>query len=67
MTAQHDGITRAPGVALVIGGAGGIGAAVCRSLAELGNSVAFVDTTPEFWEKVIAVNYRGTLKPCYPA
>ncbi len=23
--------------------------------------VPFVDTTPEFWERVIAVNYRGTL------
>ena len=23
--------------------------------------VPFVDTTPEFWERVIAINYRGTL------
>lgn len=109
--------------ALVTGGAGGIGAAVCRLLAEDGHRVlvadlegtaaatvaaglpghghsslafdvadtelvrstvtqaeaengpidtlinvagwdrfvAFVDTTPEFWDQVIDVNYRGTL------
>jgi len=111
------------GVALVTGGAGAIGAAVCRRLAEAGRTVvvadidrapaegvaaelageghvgrgfdvadtdavrdacqaverdvgpidalvnvagwdrfvAFVDTTPEFWDRVIDINYRGTL------
>jgi 2-hydroxycyclohexanecarboxyl-CoA dehydrogenase len=111
------------GIALVTGGAGGIGAAVCRRLAESGRRVAvadldraatdavvaelagvghialafdvadteavsdacrqlerdhgpidilanvagwdrfvaFVDTTPEFWDQVIDINYRGTL------
>ncbi|HEY8545823.1 MAG TPA: SDR family oxidoreductase [Acidimicrobiales bacterium] len=110
-------------VALVTGGAGAIGAAACRALAEAGLAVAvadldpaaadavaaslpggphlgvgvdvtdhaavqvararaeadlgpidalvnvagwdrfvpFVDTTPDFWERVIAVNYRGVL------
>lgn len=109
-------------VAVVTGGGGGIGAAVCRRLAADGRTVAvldldapaaaavaaelgeghrsvgvdvadtaavqhvvtgiaddlgpigalvnvagwdrfvpFVDTTPEFWDKVIAINYRGTL------
>jgi 2-hydroxycyclohexanecarboxyl-CoA dehydrogenase len=112
-----------PGVAVVTGGAGAIGGAVCRRLARVGHTVVvtdldpdhashcaqglegdghrglgvdvtdtaavaaavaqiesevgpvatlvnaagwdrfipFVDTTPEFWEQVIAVNYRGTL------
>lgn len=112
-----------PGVAVVTGGAGAIGGAVCRRLARVGYTVVvtdldadhasrcarglegdghrgvgvdvadtaavaaavaqiesevgavatlvnaagwdrfipFVDTTPEFWEQVIAVNYRGTL------
>ena len=111
------------GIALVTGGAGGIGAAVCRGLAESGRRVAvadldraaaddvagklagdghvgvafdvadtaavsdacgqlgrdhgpidilvnvagwdrfvaFVDTTPEFWDQIIDINYRGTL------
>ncbi|MDD9961493.1 MAG: SDR family oxidoreductase [Gammaproteobacteria bacterium] len=109
-------------IALVTGGAGAIGAAVCHALAERGERVAvadidqensqaiakglpgsghlalgfdvantdqvkqvvtdiqseaiigtlinvagwdrlkpFVETTPEFWEKVIAINYQGTL------
>jgi len=113
----------AEGLALVTGGAGGIGAAVCRRLAGAGRRVvvtdldraaaeavvtglageghvavafdvadtdavrdacetitrdhgpidtlvnvagwdrfvAFVDTTPEFWDRVIDINYRGTL------
>ena len=25
----------------------------------------FLDTTPEFWERVIAVNYQGVLNTCY--
>ena len=110
------------GAALVTGGGGAIGAAVCRRLSDAGRMVAvvdldedaasavasslpggrhrgfgvdvadtaaveavvqqagdgprpstlvnvagwdrfvpFVDTTPEFWERVIAVNYRGVL------
>jgi 2-hydroxycyclohexanecarboxyl-CoA dehydrogenase len=111
------------GVALVTGGAGAIGAAACRQLAEAGRTVvvadletahaeavasqlpgnghlgvgfdvshtdavrdacgrverdlgpiealvniagwdrfiAFVDTTPDFWDRVIDINYRGTL------
>jgi 2-hydroxycyclohexanecarboxyl-CoA dehydrogenase len=114
---------RDPDVALVTGGAGAIGAAVCRRLADAGRRVVvvdldagaadglaaelagaghrgvgldvadtdavaaavaevedevgpvgslinvagwdrfvpFVDTSPEFWERVIAVNYRGVL------
>ena len=112
-----------PSVAVVTGGAGAIGSAVCRRLAAAGRTVVvldleaaaseraagelhgpghvglgaditdsaavvdavgrveaevgpivalvntagwdrfvpFVDTTPEFWDQVIAVNYRGTL------
>lgn len=115
--------TDRPGVAVVTGGAGAIGGAVCRRLASVGHTVVvvdldpdhatrcadglpgdghrgvgvdvadtvavaaavarvesevgpvatlvnaagwdrfvpFVDTTPAFWEQVIAVNYRGTL------
>lgn len=117
MTAQQSG------VAVVTGGAGGIGAAVCRRLAASGLTVVvldldldrasavaadlageghvgvgldvsdtkavraemdrvegtvgpittlinvagwdrfvpFVDTTPEFWDRIIDINYRGTL------
>ncbi len=116
-------MTRDNGVAVVTGGAGAIGAAVCHRLAQAGHRVvvtdldasatravaeelageghrglafdvadtetvrtelatveaemgpidilvnvagwdrfvAFVDTTPEFWDQVIDVNYRGTL------
>jgi 2-hydroxycyclohexanecarboxyl-CoA dehydrogenase len=116
-------VKRTVGVALVTGGAGGIGAAVCRLLAEAGRTVVvadvdasragevasqltgnghsgvgfdvadtdavreacgrverdvgpidalvnvagwdrfieFVDTTPDFWDRVIDINYRGTL------
>ncbi|MEM9132312.1 MAG: SDR family NAD(P)-dependent oxidoreductase [Actinomycetota bacterium] len=116
-------MTSTDGMALVTGGAGGIGAAVCRELAAAGRRVAvadlagpaaeavaagldgeghvgvafdvadteavadacagieadhgpidtlvnvagwdrfvpFVETTPEFWDRVIDVNYRGTL------
>jgi 2-hydroxycyclohexanecarboxyl-CoA dehydrogenase len=25
----------------------------------------FLDTTPEFWDKVIAINYKGALNMCY--
>ncbi len=115
----------APGVALVTGGGGAIGAAVCRELARQGKRVAvtdldgsvetckslegtghlaltldvtqlddvkdvvrdvsrelgpidtlinvagwdlfvpFIETTPEFWDKVIAVNYRGPINTIY--
>ena len=116
-------MTSTEGVALVTGGAGGIGAAVCLELAAAGRRVAvadlaqseadavaadlpgdghlgvafdvadteavaaacarvdadlgpidtlvnvagwdrfvpFVETTPEFWDRVIDINYRGTL------
>ncbi len=116
-------MTQTPDVAVVTGGASGIGAATCHRLAAAGRRVVildldaeraqstagalpgtghrgigldvadtdavraavestesdlgpigvlvnvagwdkfmpFVDTTPEFWEKVIAINYKGTL------
>lgn len=27
--------------------------------------IPFIETTPEFWEKVISINYRGVLNLCY--
>jgi 2-hydroxycyclohexanecarboxyl-CoA dehydrogenase len=46
-------------VASVEAEVGPIGALI--NVAGWDRFVPFVDTTPEFWERVIAVNYRGTL------
>jgi 2-hydroxycyclohexanecarboxyl-CoA dehydrogenase len=47
------------GVAAVVGAAGPVDILV--NVAGWDRFVQFVDTTPEFWERVIAINYRGPL------
>jgi len=62
------GPTRALGAALVTGAAGGIGAAVCRRLAEAGAPVALLDRDPDAVEAVAAdVRARGGAAVAVPA
>jgi 2-hydroxycyclohexanecarboxyl-CoA dehydrogenase len=61
------------GIALDVADTDAVVAAVERTEGEVGpigvlinvagwdRFVSFVDTTPEFWDRVIAINYRGTL------
>jgi 2-hydroxycyclohexanecarboxyl-CoA dehydrogenase len=55
--ADTDEVAR--GVAGVVDAAGPIDIVV--NVAGWDRFVPFVDTTPEFWERVIAINYRGPL------
>ncbi len=38
---------------------------VLANVAGWDRVMAFVDTTPEFWDRVIAINYRGILATCH--
>ena len=63
-------------IVLVTGGASGIGLATCRAFAELGAHVVmtdinvagwdiiepFMNNTPEYWAKIVAINFMGPVQ-----